>query len=83
MLGEFGIEVRETSDEPDAADKALIKAGLREVRNGAVELVVVSCDHAFADLAPHVRLCVIYRDCSPLSSRLAACAHTVKAVSAA
>jgi hypothetical protein len=61
---------------PDAADLALIEAGLQFAACGVTDLVVVSGDHAFVTLAPHARLHVISRP-RQLSNALRLAATTV------
>lgn len=62
--------------EPDAADVALIDAGLLFAGCGVTDLVVVSGDHAFVALAAHARLHVITRP-GQLSNALRLAATTV------
>jgi hypothetical protein len=64
------------SPEPDAADHALIEAGLHLTSAGVTDLVVVSGDHAFARLAPAARLHVITHP-AQLSTALRLAAITV------
>jgi hypothetical protein len=64
------------SPEPDAADHALIEAGLHLTSAGVTDLVVVSGDHAFARLAPAARLHVITHP-AQLSTALRLAATTV------
>lgn len=61
------------STRPDAADRALIGAGLQLAASGVTDLVIVSGDHAFASLASVARLHVIARrECLSRQLRLAA-----------
>ena len=62
--------------QPDAADLALIEAGLQLAGCGVTDLVVVSGDHAFVALAAHSRLHVITRP-GQLSNALRLAATTV------
>jgi hypothetical protein len=62
--------------QPDAADLALIEAGLQLAGCGVTDLVVVSGDHAFVALAAHARLHVITRP-GQLSNALRLAAATV------
>jgi hypothetical protein len=61
---------------PDAADLVLLDAATCHVAHDVTDLVVVSGDHAFAELADRVRLHVLsYRTC--LSRELSAVASSV------
>ena len=60
----------------DAADQALLAAGLDFIRCGVTDLVVVSGDHSFLELIPWVRLHVVSHT-SHLSRRLRRAATTV------
>ena len=61
---------------PDAADLVLLDAAKGHLAHDVTDLIVVSGDHAFAELADRVRLHVLsYRSC--LSRQLAAVASSV------
>lgn len=47
------------STQPDAADLALIEAGREFIAGGVTDLIVISGDHAFAELARRARLHVV------------------------
>jgi hypothetical protein len=53
---QLGWGVRFASMAPDAADQMLLEAAEEYVGHDVTDLVVASGDHAFAELAGHVRL---------------------------
>lgn len=71
-----GWGIRFASMAPDAADRMLLDDAASFLSHGVTDLVVASGDHAFTDLALHVRLHVLaYR--GGLSKRLRMAATTV------
>ncbi len=75
-LAGLGWGLTPVSAEPDAADMALIEVGYAFIRCGITDLLVVSGDHAFVELAPWARLHVIAH-AGHLSRRLRLAATTV------
>jgi hypothetical protein len=72
----LGWGIRFASMGPDAADLALLEVAGDYLAHDVTDLIVVSGDHAFAELADRARLHVLsYRSC--LSRELAAAATTV------
>lgn len=69
--------LRLVNTEPDAADLALIEAGHDLIGCGVTDLVVISGDHAFAELAPGARLHVVSH-AGHLSRQLWLAATTVR-----
>jgi hypothetical protein len=73
---DLGWAIRFASMAPDAADVELLDAAADYLAHDVTDLLVVSGDHAFADLAGHARLHVCaYR--SSLSKRLQLAATSV------
>lgn len=73
---ELGWGIRFASMEPDAADKELLEVADDYIAHHVTDLIVVSGDHAFAELAGRARLHVLaYRKC--LSRELELAASTV------
>jgi hypothetical protein len=69
----MGWGIRIASMAPDAADDLLREAARDYFHHAVSDLVVVSGDHAFAELAGQARLHVVtYRDCLSKRLRLAA-----------
>lgn len=69
--------LRLVNTDPDAADLALIESGHALIDSGVTDLVVISGDHAFAELAHGARLHVITH-ADHLSRQLWLAATTVR-----
>ena len=72
-----GWRLRFASMAPDAADAELLEAARDYVSHGATDLIVVSGDHAFAELAADARLHVLSYS-AQLSHRLRLAATNVQ-----
>lgn len=70
---ELGWGIRFASMEPDAADELLLEAADDYIAHNVTDLIVVSGDHTFAELAGSARLHVLaYRSCLSRELKLAA-----------
>ncbi|MBE7326033.1 hypothetical protein IEQ44_15390 [Nocardioides sp. Y6] len=77
----FGAGLTLVGTSPDAADAALVEAGRDFVAAGVTDLVIVSGDHAFTELASIARLHVVSHS-HHLSRRLQLAASTLTLIPA-
>lgn len=76
LLGARGWSIDVVQPGPDSADLALLERGRFAVTHGVTDLVILSGDHVFAELAAHARIHVVsHRD--RLSRLLASAATSV------